>query len=138
MIRIKTLLTFTSIYWTILTLRIKPFKDRDSKEINRTKITSIPKEILFFTIIILAGIPPLLGFTVKWIIIIKLLDLTIKHLITVLLVFRAINLFVYFRLINSATMLYSKSYNKNLKKNLFLFNTFFAFINTTSFIVVTL
>jgi len=137
MIRIKTLLLFVSIYWIILILRIKPFKTRNAKEINSVKISSIPKETLFLIIIMLGGIPPLLGFTIKWIIIIKILSLKIEYLITVILIFRAINLFAYLRLVNFTNMAYSKNLNKRLKKNFFFLSTALIFINTLSFVIIT-
>lgn len=136
MIRIKTLLVFVFIYWSILILRIKPFKTRNAKEINRTKISSIPKETLFLIIVMLAGIPPLLGFTIKWIVIIKILSLKIEYLITLILVLRAINLFVYLRLVNFTTITYSKNLNKRLKKDIFFLSTTLIFINTLSFIII--
>jgi len=61
--------------------------------------SNIKKWITLIILANLAGIPPLSRFLIKWLIIVTIVKITIVFISTIALIIRAINFFIYLRII---------------------------------------
>lgn len=97
-------LTFCLIYWRSVLLVVLFLKNSKQKKINSTPATSKEKWILLLIIANLAGIPPLAGFLIKWMLIKEFSITNITLLVTAGLTLRRVNFFVYTRVISKAVL----------------------------------
>jgi NADH:ubiquinone oxidoreductase subunit 2 (subunit N) len=87
------------------------------------------KEITLVLIARLAGIPPLLGFLMKWMVLEKITQNKIKTIPVILLLIRAINLYIYLRIINPNLISNSHDSQKKAKKRITLIKAGILLIN---------
>lgn len=122
-LRTKIFIIFTGIYWIsvmFVILIIKKINLRFLEEINK----KINKWIPLLLMINLAGLPPLIGFIAKWITFLEGVKIRIKTMVTILLVIRALNLYVYIRIVRVNTIKTSRRLQKdkiNTATSLWLF-----------------
>jgi NADH:ubiquinone oxidoreductase subunit 2 (subunit N) len=110
----KLLLIFSTIYWTSVIIAILIIYTTKIKKINRERNDKTKKWIYLIVILNLAGIPPLAGFLAKWIVFREGIVLKIYFLITLLLIRRSVNLYIYMRVIN---FFITKNSDKTQKRN---------------------
>lgn len=100
-IRIKIFILFSLVYWRRVIFTVFLVSNSKIKTIHRNHNPATKKWMYLIVIINLAGIPPLAGFLAKWIVFITGLKNNFITLITILLVIRRINLFIYIRITNN-------------------------------------
>ena len=91
---------FCLIYWNSVLLVIIFIKNSKQKKINTSTNSRKEKWLLIITIANLAGIPPLAGFLIKWILIKEFSVSNTMPLIITGLILRRVNFFVYSRAIS--------------------------------------
>ena len=130
LINIKTFVYFITIYWISVTLIIKVLQYSFNINIIYFFSRRIRKWLVLFITANLAGIPPFSGFLVKWVVFVLYLKIHITPLISVILVIRTINFYIYLRLIKK-TILKPKRQNqitrKSILKNLTIRTLIFSF-----------
>lgn len=115
-IRTQRLFLFTLTYWSILLLVITTLIK--IKLMNTSVDTAKTMSLWTTTLALagLAGIPPTIGFYAKIQVIIQALKSSIKEVVTVLLVIRATNFYIYLRMISPRTTYSPSKSQKNKEK----------------------
>lgn len=125
LVGLKILLIFSIIYWLSLSFFIKIVINSNKKRISECLQEQKGKSFLLITLVNLAGLPPLMGFVIKWATFSEILLLTIKMLVTLLLVLSTVNLFAYLRIISAPVIKKStaplKEFTKPTTKNFVTF-----------------
>jgi len=130
-IRNTLFLVFCLIYWSSVLLVILFLKNSKQKKINASPNSRKEKWILLLVMANLAGLPPLAGFLIKWILIKELTDTSILSLIVTGLVLRRVNFFVYTRSIskvilkNTTQLQISSKQTTRIKTALFIISIVF-------------
>jgi len=110
MTRIKILLWFNIIYWTSVAIIIYILKISKINTLNTEIKSNIKKWTIIIIIANLAGMPPLIGFLIKWLLIIAIIKTSLLLITTIALILRAINFFIYLRIIRKQIL---STTNKN-------------------------
>ena len=103
-IRNTLFLVFCLIYWNSVLLVILFLKNSKQKKINASPNSRKEKWVLLLIIANLAGLPPLAGFLIKWILI---KEFTVTHILSIIivgLILRRVNFFVYTRAISKVVL----------------------------------
>jgi len=93
------------IYWMSVVIIIYLLKNLKSNTLNTESKRNVTKWILLMIIANLAGIPPLARFLMKWILIISMVKISLIFAATVALIIRAINFFIYLRIIRKQVLI---------------------------------
>jgi NADH:ubiquinone oxidoreductase subunit 2 (subunit N) len=128
-LRMKIYLVFFLIYSTVTRTALFIFWKRNQERLTEKDLNTTRKEITLVTIIRLAGIPPLLGFIIKWMVLEKITQNEIKITPVILLLARAINLYIYLRIINPNLMSDPHDLQKKPKKKNTLTKTAMLAVN---------
>jgi len=115
-LRIKAYLTFFLMYSTVTVTALFIFWKRNQESLSEKNLNTTEKEGILVAIIRLAGIPPLLGFIIKWIVLEKIAQNITKILPVILLTRRAISLYIYLRIINPNLITNYQNLQKKGKK----------------------
>jgi len=110
MTRIKILLWFNIIYWTSVAIIIYILKISKINTLNTEIKSNIKKWTIIIIIANLAGMPPLIGFLIKWLLIIAIIKTSLLLITTIALIIRATNFFIYLRIIRKQIL---STTNKN-------------------------
>jgi len=94
----KIFLWFRLIYWTSVIIIIYILKNSKINTLNTETKNNVKKWLIIIIIANLAGIPPLRSFLIKWLLIIAILKIPIIIISTGALIIRAINFFIYLRI----------------------------------------
>lgn len=104
MVSSKSILSFIVLYWISLFIVVKILIDSKVTEKTKDLSSKINQWSLISVIAILAGIPPTAGFAAKWTVVSQSLKRELITIRTIMLVIRAINLYVYLRITLSIIM----------------------------------
>lgn len=116
LLRIKTWIIYFLIY-TVLNIRIIKTLNENQlinklNELNKWKTESIEKYLFIINILRLGGLPPLLGFTGKLIVVILLIKRSFYYLIIFLITRSLISIYFYLRIVYSAIIIKSSLFFK--------------------------
>jgi len=114
--RLKIYLIFFLIYSVVNATALIVFWKRNQENLTEKNLNTIRKETTLVLMARLAGIPPLLGFLMKWMVLEKIAQNKIKTIPVFLLIVRAINLYIYLRIINPNLISNSHDSQKKAKK----------------------
>jgi len=119
-ISLRILLIFRVIYWMGVGLTLLLFSLGGQKTINNEN-SRIQNNIIYIIIIAnIAGLPPLAGFFSKWLVFKERLILDTKPLISLILIIRAINFYIYLRIFLPPILATkNKSIKRKIKKVIF-------------------
>nr|SPC34981.1 NADH dehydrogenase subunit 2 [Paraleius leontonychus] len=113
-VSLKMMLTFSLIYWTSLIFFIKEIT-RSKMESFNEKDSSSNKVLLFSKTINLAGIPPLMLFTAKWMTFYHLVKIKMMVLPSLILILSSVNIYIYLRMASTMLLKNTTKEQKNKK-----------------------
>nr|QFG71652.1 NADH dehydrogenase subunit 2 [Oribatula sp. XFX] len=125
----KMLIMFSSLYWMTLLFALIYFYKVKGSTLSKLK-TSSNKWVFLFMMVNLAGLPPLMGFTAKWMTMLSTLKMNVSFVVTFLLVISTINLYIYFRIASPISIPQSKGMQKSVSWENSLITSTFIMMNT--------
>jgi len=117
----KIFLWLRILYWVSVIIIIYLLKNIKINTLNTESKRNITKWILLIVIANLAGIPPLSRFLIKWVLITSMVKLSLVFISTIALIIRAINFFIYLRIIRKQVLINTNKIqieNKTIKKTI--------------------
>jgi len=125
----KIFLWFSIVYWLSVVIIMHILKNYKINTLNTESKTNTKKWVLLIVLANLAGIPPLSGFLVKWILILTMVKTSIIVMSITTLTISAMNFFIYLRIIrkqillnSNKTQIENKIINKTINKIMLMIN----------------
>lgn len=134
----KIFILFSLIYWISVIIIIYVVKKSKIKEIRLSSNITTKKWVILTVVLNLAGIPPLAGFLAKWIVFTESLVNQSIAIVTILLVIRRVNLYVYTRIINRSVINNTKYNQKSNSKSEKILTKVILTTNLTPILVLTI
>ena len=104
LISTKVLMLYLTMYWSTVVFMIHTINSTKMKSLEKETKEGNNKWVNFAVLLNLAGIPPLAGFLSKWLVFSEISTENHLMIVTVLLIIRSVNLYIYIRIINFDTL----------------------------------